>query len=75
MSGATFFVLGDCHFVITLVIASKERISLFLGPGQCIQLKEKNKTGGGGVEDPEAWELRDKGTGMERGSMGADILA
>ena len=48
MSGATFFVLGDCHFVITLVIASKERISLFLGPGQCIQLKEKNKTGGGG---------------------------
>lgn len=47
MSGATFFVPGDCHFVITLVIASKERISLFLGPGQCIQLKgKKNKTEG-----------------------------
>lgn len=43
MSGATFFVLGDCHFVITLVTASKERISLFLGPGQCIQLKGKKQ--------------------------------
>lgn len=40
-----FFATGDCHSVITLVTASKERISSFPGPDQCIQLVGKTTTG------------------------------
>lgn len=40
------FAVDGCHFVVTLVIASKERIFSFPGPGQCIQIKGKKQNRG-----------------------------